>query len=427
MDIKRINIKFFSLSIVLSTFFRQYSSFLLGVNLGELMLILTSALVLIFDGLDLNIYKTKMLIQFYGLCLLLTLLSFLLQQHEFIAVSTFEVFSRWVRYFAYVLFIVISADKLDANYTLKIYRYLCVLVALYIILQTLGYYVFSFALPVKILPIPFSRESDMYLLFSGFDKYYYRAYGPFAEPGYAAKFLLPGLALSLYDSLNDHKNIVSVMLISVGIILTTSVQGVLLTVFSYIYFGISLLLNKEFRISLKPGIIFVFVSLILLLSYMLYSIGVLDTPIERISSIFAVSQGGTLAMSSTGMRVYRGFALFAALPLLYKMIGVGLGNLGNFVIENNIYTNFDYFYTSLNQFEYVNAISGLLLSSGIIGGIYFLSFLTSLVKHITNQNKLIFFQLVVLFWGGDSVFSINTVLYFSLIFVGYVNTNNQTL
>ena len=231
-----------------------------------------------------------MLVKFYGLCFVLTLVSFLAQQLDFIAVSMFEVLSRWMRYFAYVIFIVVSADKLDANYALKIYRYICIFISLYIILQTLGYYAFNFALPVKILPLPFSRESDMYVLFSEFDKYYYRAYGPFAEPGYAAKFLLPGLAIFLYDLLNDHKNIFSLMLISVGIIFTTSVQGVLLAVFSYIYFGLSLLLNKEFRISFNLGKIFIVGLLVMLLSFTFYSIGILDTPIERISSIFGLKE-----------------------------------------------------------------------------------------------------------------------------------------
>lgn len=418
MNVRFINIKAFSLFVLLSTFFHQYGSFLTGVTFGELMLIIASILVLLFDGFYLSIEKTKTLIQFYAVCLLLTLLSFLLQQHDFIALSIFEVFSRWVRYFAYVIFIVVSADKLDANCALKIYKYLCVFVSFYIILQTLGYYTFNFALPVKILPLPFSRESDMYVLFSGFDEYYFRAYGPFAEPGYAAKFLLPGLAISLFNSLNDHKNIVSVMLISAGIIFTTSVQGVLLAVFSFIYFGFSLLQNKEFRISFNLGKIFIVGLLVMLLSFIFYSVGILETPIERISSIFAVSQGGTLARSSTGMRVYRGFALFAALPTLYKIIGVGMGNLGNFVIEHNIYTNFDYFYTSLNQFEYVNAISGVLLSSGIIGGIYFIFYVMELYKNTKCQYRLILLQLLVLLFAGDSFFSMTTVLYLSLVYIG---------
>lgn len=421
MDIKKTNIKFFSLCIVLSTFFHQYSSFLPGVTFGELMLIFSSALVIIFDGFDLNIERTKMLVKFYGLCFVLTLVSFLAQQLDFIAVSMFEVLSRWMRYFAYVIFIVVSADKLDANYALKIYRYICIFISLYIILQTLGYYTLNFALPVKILPLPFPRESDMYVLFSSFDKYYYRAYGPFAEPGYAAKFLLPGLAISLYDSLKSHKNISLLMLISTGIILTTSVQGVLLAVFSFIYFGFSLLQNKEFRISFNLGKIFIVGLLVMLLSFIFYSVGILETPIERISSIFAVSQGGTLARSSTGMRVYRGFALFAALPLLYKIIGVGLGNLGNFVVENNIYTNFDYFYTSLNQFEYVNGISGVLLSSGIIGAFYFIKYFCSLYRNTENPYTLIFLQFTLLLFGGGGFFSMTTVLYLSLVYIGYKN------
>lgn len=418
MNIKSLNINLFSLFIVLSIFFHQYGSFLPGVTFGELMLILTSLFVLLFDGFDLNFEKTKLLIQFYGLCLSLTLLSFLIQQHDFIAVSTFEVFSRWVRYFAYVAFIIISADKLNVNYALKVYKYFCVFISLYIILQTLGYYMFNFAFPVKILPLPFSRESDMYLLFSEFDKYYYRAYGPFAEPGYAAKFLLPGLALSLYDSLNSHKYIFSVVLISTGIFLTTSVQGILLTVFSYIYFGISLLLNKEFRIAFNLGKIFIVSSLVILLSLILYSIGILDTPIKRISSIFSFTESSASGNYVTGIRGYRGFALFAALPQLYKIIGVGLGNLGNFVVENNIYTNYDYFYTSLLEIEYVNAISGLLLSSGLIGGTYFVFYVIDLLKNTSNQYRLILLQLLVLLFAGDSFFSMTTVLYLSLVYIG---------
>ena len=421
MDVKYLNIRFYSLCIVLPTFLHQYGSFLPGVTFGELMLILTSAFVLLFDGFNLNIYKTKKLIEFYSVCMFLTLLSFLLQQLDFIAVSMFEVLSRWMRYFAYVIFIVVSADKLDANYALKIYRYICVFVSLYIVLQTLGYYTLNFALPVKILPLPFSRESDMFVLFSGFDKYYYRAYGPFAEPGYAAKFLLPGLAISLYDSLKSHKNISLLMLISTGIILTTSVQGVLLAVFSFIYFGFSLLQNKEFRISFNLGKIFIVGLLVMLLSFIFYSVGILETPIERISSIFAVSQGGTLARSSTGMRVYRGFALFAVLPTLYKIIGVGLGNLGNFVVENNIYTNFDYFFTTINQIEYVNAISGLLLSSGIIGAFYFIKYFCSLYRNTENPYTLIFLQFTLLLFGGGGFFSMTTVLYLSLVYIGYKN------
>lgn len=156
----------------------------------------------------------------------------------------------------------------------------------------------------------------------------------------------------------------------------------------------------------------------MLLSFILYSVGILDTPIERISSIFAVSYGGTLARSSTGIRVYRGFALFAALPIFYKIIGVGLGNLGNFVVENDIYTNFDYFFTSLHQFEYVNAISGLLLSSGVIGALYFVFYIIGLFKITNSQGRLILLILIVLLFAGDSIFSMNTVLYLSLVYIG---------
>lgn len=393
-----------------------------GVTFGELVMIITSSLVMIFDGFDLDIVKTKMLVQFYGLCLILTLFSFLLQQHEFIAIPTFEVFSRWLRYFAYVVFIIISGDKLDVNYALKIYLFMCVCVSIYIIMQTLAYYVYNIALPIKILPLSFSRESDMYVLFSSFDKYYYRAYGPFAEPGYAAKFLLPGLAISLYDSLVSHKKIALVMLISAGIILTTSLQGVILVFFSYLYFVYYLMSHKKkFRILIKPGKIFVIILSVSVLASVFYSLGIFDSPIERISSISAVSQGGSLAYSSIGMRVYRGFALFSELSILYKIIGVGMGNLGNFVIENDVYTKFDYFFTTIDQIEYVNAISGLLLSSGIIGAFYFIKYFCSLYRNTENPYTLIFLQFTLLLFGGGGFFSMTTVLYLSLVYIGYKN------
>jgi hypothetical protein len=65
--------------------------------------------------------------------------------------------------------------------------------------------VFGIILPFKILPIPLGRDISLAHIALNASKYYLRPLGIFVEPGYAAQFLLPGLALSLFGWMKKEK------------------------------------------------------------------------------------------------------------------------------------------------------------------------------------------------------------------------------
>lgn len=414
-------LKFICFSAVLCTFFEQYCSFIPGITLGELILIIASLLRIVTLRNKIQFKSTSPLIAYYFFGLLMTCISVLISQVNFTLVPEWEFASRLLRYLAIVLFFVLACDRIDKGFVLRLYRLLCIIVSIYILLQSLVYLLFNVYLPVKVLPFfEFSRAVNTKELLDLANNYYYRGCGPFAEPGYAAQFLLPGLAFSLYGWLKkDRSDLFAVILISFSVIVTTSVQGIVIGLLTVLVFTFADPRRRRMKKEKMKNWLLTLAS-ISALAAVLYLKGQLDFPLERISGI-------TLAKGdSTSLRLYRGFALWLKLPLLYKLIGVGFGNIANFIDTFNIRTAYDSYLTSVTATEYVNGISGVLICSGLLSVPFIVTWFVRLYKGSAVVGRIILFQLFLVLSSGSGVFTLSSLFFVLLLLTSVDSVGDKT-
>ena len=399
---------FIAFSISLMIFFHQYWSFIPGITLCELLLGVSVFLVLMRTKMEVSLYYTKGILIYYMVGMSLLLVSLFLQGLEFPVVNGLKITSRWIRYFGYVFFCIIIVDNLSLKETLlKVYRFACIIICIYTLMQTIGFFLFGVILPIKILPFSEASAMNYDILIDNFETGYFRAYGPFTEPSYLTKFLCPGFCFSLYGwcKKNQKVELFTAILISLTIMISTSSQGISLLVLTIMLFALS----KRFLSLKNIGILIIVVSLALVL----WNTGVISRPLERLTSISLTSSGDY----SSELRLFRGYAYWLKMPFVYKFIGAGFGNIGNFTELFNITTPFDHYIKSLTASEYMNGIAGILVETGLIGFFVFVVFVVVSFKRLDSVGKILLGQLLLLLGSGTMLLSPTSVFYFAMIFL----------
>lgn len=400
-------IDFFSACIILSPFLKQYTSYIPGTNLADILLGASVVFVVLRNRSKSISSKTNTLIIFVLYGTSATLTSVLIHQ-----TLSFEIITRLIRFLFYVMIVIVSAKYFNFKYAIKIYKFFCIATAIYLIFQVLFYNLAGAVLPFKVLPLPWAGG----VTFSVDDvstiaaKYFYRPSGVFIEPGYTAQFLLPGLALALHgwtiSAKPDYKN---VLLVFAALILSTSAQGIFIGALIIGLYILSIVHKNKNINQLICNLIIIFVSLIGL--YLFFNIDNVQSAMNKVQRI------GT--GNSTTLRLYRGFAVFAQLPLVFKIIGLGHGNLGNYVMGNNIITKFDPVVMSPAIADYVNGMSATMLYYGIPGFLLLLLLYYKFLRNTSGPFRLIAITQIVLTLVEGALFNISIVFYFSFIYSGY--------
>jgi len=400
--------KLFTLAILLSPIFRQYIPIIPvpGVTLGDMALGISCVPLLLNSKLDFPVQKVKPLVLFWFFGATVSFFSFLIQQE-----LNFEIFSRFIRYSFYVFLVLVSSKYFQLKYALKIFKFLCIIISLYIIVQVIIYNVFGLILPFKILPISLGRDISLDHIALIASRYHLRASGIFVEPGYAAQFLLPGLSLSLFGWVKTEKaDIKATMLIFSALILSTSSQGIFIGALIIGMYIMSLVRhNKSYSDVLKK---FIIILIFLLLIVLVFNLSIVQTAFNKVTS--DIRSG-----SSVALRIFRGFAVFLKLPTLFQIIGVGHGNLGNFVIENSIVTKYDPAIITPASADYANSFSAALLYYGIIGFLLLVYVYWHFFRNTKGAFRLISICHIVISFVAGGFFGVTMVFYLSLIYSGY--------
>jgi len=418
--------KLFTLAIILSPIFRQYIPIIPipGVTLADMILGISCGILLLTSKLDFPVQKVKHLILFWFFGATVSFFSFLIQQE-----LNFEIISRLIRYSFYVFLVLVSSKYFQLKYALKIFKFLCIIISLYIIAQTIIWNMFGLILPFKILPIPLGGDISLNDISFIASRCYLRPQGIFVEPGYAAKFLLPGLALSLFGWVKIEKaDTKNTILIFSALILTTSSQGIFIGALIIGMYIMSLVRhNKSYSDVLKKFIIilirhnksysdvlkkFIIILIFLLLIVFFFNLSIVQTALNKVT-------GEIRSGSSVSLRMYRGFAVFLQLPIIFQIIGVGHGNLGNFVIKNSIVTRYDPAIITPAVADYANSVSAVLLYYGIIGFVLLIHVYWNFLKNTKGAFRLISICHIVMSFVAGGLFGVTMVFYFSLIYSGY--------
>lgn len=210
----------------------------------------------------------------------------------------------------------------------------------------------------------------------------YRASAFFLEPSYFASFCLPILFIALFnsDARLSTKNIVRCLFVTVSVCLTTSMLGIVGCVIAWsIYLAQMLWTSKRRKL-------IILIPIVIGVGLYIYN---LDSVQAQILSKMYSAQNLTMS-TSLSVRLTRGWYCFAQLSPVHKMIGVGYGCVGPFFTQHNITTIID---GEGIVNSYMNGISLMLCSMGIIGS---LLYLFPLFKMFI-QNKKICMLLVC--WG----------------------------
>ena len=399
---------FCTFSFVLSIFFNQYPSFVSGITLGEILLVLSCVLLLVKNGFRLKSHITKVALLYYLFCLLLTLFSIVVSSTPYLITSRTILVSRWIRYFAYILFFVIYLENYQSKeLLLNTYRLFVLLISFYTLVQFLVYRGFGIMLPVNILPIGFSRGISADILVENAEKYsQMRAYGIFVEPSYLVKFILPGFFLSMVGWRKKHFHFVDFIIILGAIIVSKSSQGYMIAFLC----GLSWLLffnNKNAGLFIRKALLLLF---FVALFAVLLRLNLFGNAISRIVNII----DGNADLSAK-MRIFRGFAIFGFIPLFFKLFGVGLGNSANFVYNYNIVTQYDSYQTTDTAMEYMSGFSRILVESGFLSMVLFVFLIVVLFKKVNSIGRFLLLQFVLLLLSGSALFSIDAVFYLFLI------------
>lgn len=401
-----------SMIIVLSYCLSQYKSIIPGITIGELCLIICVAVLIIYYSGKIYVFNTRVFVIYYAIALVSSIIALTISNPSFYLVSLGELLTRWVRYFIYIVFYVFCCDVLcDKKRIIRVYRVISLAIAIYAILQYCIYLTFHVYLPVNILPIAISRDVDTESLIQVAQSSYMRARGIFVEPGYLAKFLLPGIVLSFcgWDRFeNDKVDWISILIISVAVLMSGSVQGIIILIVSFALVALS---QRELTAKNLINIIIGILS-VMILYIISQRTGFLVRPMNRIVHLLY----GSEIDRSAQLRVLRGFAYWWQLPLEHKIFGVGMGNAANYAFDFNIYTSFDYYYRREATLEYMSGISSIMVTHGIFCLGIFVFMLVKFKRVMGKSGYMIFLQYVILLFGGGVFLSVLGVLYFSLAF-----------
>lgn len=301
---------------------------------------------------------------------------------------------------------------IDYETLIVAYKTIAIFTCLYILLQFVLYNMFGFALSGKIALLTISDNwydkfwNTSFGVFTPMDGYKYcRFSGIFIEPSHAAIYLMPFLCMKMFGFKQYvYRNLLHAIIISMVLLITLSGFAVVLTMvlwlFNILYLGGGHLLKKFVIISIG------FIILYGCLQVLLTNEGFLDI----ISKLFVSDSTGG---SKSDARIYRGFLIYLNIPALYKIIGIGYGNILNAVEYFNISTVYDAII--LNNPEYTNAIVKVLLYTGLIGtiplGIYFIK----LFKHTEMCMRVLIIVFIAICLAAETYMETIWIIYIVFI------------
>lgn len=394
--------------ILLLPILSQYESGIPKLSLGDLALLLAVAVALLYSVWKkcmprIKVRSTAMnpFLWFAAYVVCGSMLSSVMQYH----VSMSEIIGSSMRFIFYLFCAcVMSATFFDFDYFMKKYRTLVIFATVFIIVQTLLFYWQGYVLFGTIPGLRVSNPGYDEDVERRFFAMFYRPSSIFLEPGYYAQFVLPYLAHTLFNN-NERQKHIKAIVPTLGCILSTSGQGIMLSLVIWaMYFAKNILNLKARKINLRVIIVCI---MVLVAVIPIAKTQIMQRSLQRLFS-------GPSASSSS--RIYRGFAIYRQLKPIHKIIGVGYGHVGVYLSSENIYTKYcgEQLYS-----EYMNSIADILVSLGLVGFILFLWIIVRLCRITSGFHRICACILLLLSAVGACFTGPNIVFYLSMILGGY--------
>jgi hypothetical protein len=300
-----------------------------------------------------------------------------------------NVFVRTVRFLFYAFTIYFLSKKFfDFKIAVEVIRKISIFATLYVIAQTILYRAFGFILKgfIPFIPLYTSQyESFDYALL--YKTMFYRPTSFFLEPAHFAQYIIFGLVICLFSDDFRLKNVFVGLFLTLGIILSTSGQGLVITAFIWLFFTMQLLVTVQ--LSKKKRIMGFFIPYISIAAIPL----LLKTEIVKnnLSRFLNSSSKTAVTARSEGYFLY-----FMETNPVYKIFGSGYGN-----------TPDGFWFSGIAYFLYCTGLIGIILLIVFLGNQY--------IKSNLKLGKMLVIITIVLSASAEILNSYWIVFAFSLI------------
>ena len=318
-----------------------------------------------------------------------TLISFTYE----INIFTANVIKRIIKLGLFVFTIELLIPRyLDKHILYKTISIVSIAASIILLIQYVAYYSLGFYWEAKIPFLIYANEAIESFDYQVFQATTFRPSSIFLEPAHFSVYIVLYIGLKLFELNNRKQDIYYAILASLCLVLSTSSTGLILVVFLWsFYFFYS---GKRFQ-EHSPGIVFKITLFSLLIGLGLIYI---NTP-QLYYSYARISDFNNVAVLG---RIKGGEALLQNLTGFSRLIGVGFGNLSEYV-----------YFNSVNYFLYCTGYIGL-----------FLLFLLLLFGFMLSNilGKVIVILFVALCFSSPIAITINIILYGAII---YLNLNKK--
>lgn len=280
-------------------------------------------------------------------------------------------------------------NKTNFNYFYKAYKGIVYFASFAMIIQYVGYYLFGVYLNFKIPFLNYSGDFIEGLDYTAIRLSNFRPDSIFVEPAHFVFFMIGYVAICLFWEKLDKPKIIEASIVSLIILMSISSSSILLLTVVWGYFGILILMKKDFSITKKIGII-LFVIILLLIVVYIYANSSLSNSFYRLFDVQSLEDS-----SNPWRKIFIGSEHLKDLDILEIIFGKGLGNYRTSVFTTSIYF--------------------ILYSTGLIGSLIILLWLSSNFIMGNSLGKVMIILTVMVFSTWYLIYSAFFVFYNMLI------------
>lgn len=403
----------FSLLIVLMMLGNVYLFPLFkSIDMGELLILLWMPYFLMCNRKPAITKEYKFLYVFISYSVMITLFMCFL-----ISGDIGDPLARLLRDLFYYLIIIYLGYQYFDYYSFKKYLVLfSVILSIFVIVQTLLYFVTGYLMPGFIMGALLNdggyTGAELYANYLHYASVagYLKPNGFLCEPAHCAQCFFVALLVLFFSKKCDKDDIKYAIIISIGTVLTMSTSAML-----YLMFAWGMWFVKEG----KENVIKFFLIIVIVVVFILMAIkhGQLDNVIIVIRRFTNIITGDSITASSQ-LRMLKGFDVFIALPILQQLLGIGFGN---YTAALSLLSNNRSIIMLDN--EYMNTVSYLLVSSGIIGFTFICLFFIQMYRRSFQMGRIMIIALLIMSLGS-SIYS-SPIWVWMMLLILYSNREVQ--
>lgn len=400
---------FMNIMLVLAPIFSNYKTGFLDINYGDLILILLILVSLLMWIRRKKVIRNCRLLKYFIIYFVVALFQLFFDGKR----GGDQFLPNWLRIWTLVYLVdIASQNDFDSNMLRNAVMWVGFVISVILLIQAFADLVLKTPLFPYLpnLPLNYSDGTAQHLIarqlsMRSFGAWRYSSI--FFEPANFAQYTLLSLIASLYGDKPFREDLWSKLCaftITVAILFSQSANGILLLIPIW---GIFIFTNRSISRGFNKAAVSILMLMIFTLAIVILS-GVIRVAWEdHVMTVFETKHATT-----GNQRLLQGLAVYSRFDALNKIIGVGYGNLKSYLINHHILTAFN----SILGSEYMNGFSMVLVSSGIIGFIYFMwCWMRLYLDNKSMMNMMVFLVISALFCTSNMFYTELTIIY--LVFI----------